>query len=52
MCDETTTPPSSQTQTINELKREIERLQKLVAATERDLEKALVALDHHLKADR
>ena len=26
MCDETTTPPSSQTQTISELKREIERL--------------------------
>jgi hypothetical protein len=30
---------------------EIERLRKLLAATERDLERALAALDHHLKAD-
>jgi hypothetical protein len=31
---------------------EIEQLRKLLAATERDLEMALAALDHHLKADR
>jgi len=31
---------------------EIERLRNLLAATNRDLEKALAALDHHLKADR
>ena len=36
---------------IKERDDEIERLRPLLAATERDLERALAALDHHLKAD-
>ena len=36
---------------LDEAACEIERLRKLVAATEHDLEKALAALDHHLRAD-
>jgi len=31
---------------------EIERLRDVLGKTERDLERALAALDHHLKADR
>ena len=38
--------------TFAEAADEIERLEEALGKTERDLEKALAALDHHLKADR
>jgi hypothetical protein len=47
--------PLAETEHINigdEAADEIERLRALLAATERDLERALAALDHHLKVDR
>jgi len=37
---------------LQEAADEIERLRDVLGKTERDLERALAALDHHLKADR
>ena len=37
---------------LQEAGDEIERLRDVLGKTERDLERALAALDHHLKADR